>query len=342
MRYRGFRSQITNHKLQIGERGYILITLMLFVALLSIAALAVLPQLKQQVLRDRENEMRHRGTAYMRAIQRYYKKNGRYPARIEELENTNNIRYIRKRYKDPMAVDPETHKEKDFKLLRMGDKELNVLGTGGMGIGGIGGGIGIGGLGGGQMPGQLPGVGTAPGQGPGQMAGQFGAGIQTALNRQTGGMSQTVQQGDDSGTANPAGSNAGDTSENNPSNQVTTTQPNSGPLGANSAGGKNPLVLGGGPILGVTSTNKDKSIREFGEKIKHYNEWLFVYDPGTDRGGLISGPVVPNAPVGGGMGTPAGTMATQSQGGASGIQPQKSPLQQGPPTQQPQEPPEEQ
>ena len=331
------RAKLQNYKitkLRNPQSGYILITLMLFVALLSIAALAILPQMKQQILRDREDEMRHRGTAYMRAIQRYYKKSGRYPARIEELENTNNIRYIRKRYKDPMAVDPETHKEKDFKLLRMGDKELNVLGTGGMGIGG---------LGGGQVPGQFPGVGPAPGQGPGQMVSQFGTGMQNAFNRQPGATPQTtgVQAGDDSGTANPAAGEASDASESNPSNQVTGTRPNSGPLGANPAGGNNPLVLGGGPILGVTSTNKDKSIREFGEKIKHYNEWLFVYDPSADRGGLISGPVVPNAPVGGGMGTPAGTMATQSQGGASGNQPQRSPLQQGPPAQQ-QQPPEEQ
>ena len=331
------RSKLPNYSIaqfpNPGERGYILITLMLFVALLAIAALAILPQMKQQILRDREDEMRHRGTAYMRAIQRYYKKNGRYPARIEDLENTNNIRYIRKRYKDPMAVDPETHKEKDFKLLRMGDKELNVLGTGGMGIGG---------LGGGQMPGQFPGVGPAPGQGPGQMVSQFGTGIQNALNRQPGAMSQTagVQAGDD-GSSNAAGANADDASESNPSNQITKSQPNSGPLGANPAGGNNPLTLGGGPILGVTSTNKEKSIREFGEKIKHYNEWLFVYEPTGDRGGLIYGPVVPGAPVGG-MGTPAGTMATQSQGGASSNQPQRAPLQQGPPAQQQQEPPEEQ
>src|SRR5512143_312620 len=104
-------------KLQNRERGYILITLMLFVALLSIAALAVLPEIKQRIRRDREEELQHRGTAYMRAIQHFYKKNGRYPARIEDLEKTNNIRFLRKRYKDPITG-------KDFKLLHMGDKEL--------------------------------------------------------------------------------------------------------------------------------------------------------------------------------------------------------------------------
>ena len=56
-----------------------LITLMLAIALITIALLAVLPDLKQQIKRDREDELRHRGTSYMRAIQHFYKKFGRYP-----------------------------------------------------------------------------------------------------------------------------------------------------------------------------------------------------------------------------------------------------------------------
>ena len=83
-----------------------MITLMLALALITIALLAVLPDIHQQIQRDREEEMRHRGTAYMRAIQHFYKKFGRYPTRIEELENTNNLRFLRKRYKDPLNVDP--------------------------------------------------------------------------------------------------------------------------------------------------------------------------------------------------------------------------------------------
>ena len=268
----------------------------------------------------------------MRAIQRYYKKNNRYPARIEELENTNNIRFLRKRYKDPMSVDPETHKETDFKLLRMGDKELSVLGTGGIGPGLAGG-----------LPGRFPGVGPTPPQGPGQggLPGQIG-GMQTAFNRQPGGISQTggVQSGGDNTTPSDSDTGTGDPNQANTANKVSPGTSAGGPLGANPAGGNNPLTLGGGPILGVTSTNKDKSIREFGDKIKHYNEWLFVYDPTADRGGLIQGPVVPNSMGGGGMGMPAGTMANQSQGGASSSQPSKAPQPQPPANQQ--EPPEEQ
>src|SRR3979411_3413160 len=128
MRHRGLRSaklQITNHKSQMSQRGYMLITLMLALALITIGLLTVLPEIGQQIRRDREEEMRHRGTAYMRAVQHFYKKFGRYPMRVEELENTNNLRFLRKRYKDPINKDPATGQEKDFKLLRQTDITLN-------------------------------------------------------------------------------------------------------------------------------------------------------------------------------------------------------------------------
>ena len=155
---RSVKSQITNRKLQMrGQRGYMLVTLMLMFTLLAIAALAVLPEVHQQWRRDREIELQHRGTMYMRAIQHYYRKLGRYPNSIDDLENSNHIRYLRKRYKDPMAWDPETHKEKDFKLLHMQDVMLNN----GPGLGGI------------------PGIGGAPTPGgPGGNPSAFGGGNQ--------------------------------------------------------------------------------------------------------------------------------------------------------------------
>ena len=97
-----------------GERGYILLTLLLFVALLVIAAAAIVPTIEFQVKRDREEEMIHRGVQYSRAIRRFVKKFGRYPIRLEDLENTNNVRCLRRRYKDPINGQ-------DFRLLHMGE-----------------------------------------------------------------------------------------------------------------------------------------------------------------------------------------------------------------------------
>jgi len=97
-----------------GEAGYLLITLMLFVTLLVIAATAVLADLKRQMERDREEEMIHRGVQYTRAIRRYYRKMGTYPTTLDQLEKTPGNRFLRKRYKDPVTGQ-------DFKLLHIQD-----------------------------------------------------------------------------------------------------------------------------------------------------------------------------------------------------------------------------
>src|SRR6202034_2615951 len=100
------------------QRGYILITLILFVALVAIAAVVMAPEFVHQMKRDREQELIHRGVQYSRAMKHFVKKFGRYPTRIEELENTNQVRFLRRRYKDPITG-------KDFKILHMGDVQMS-------------------------------------------------------------------------------------------------------------------------------------------------------------------------------------------------------------------------
>ena len=297
-----------------------LITLMLMVALASLALLAVLPDMKQQIRRDQEEEMCHRGTQYMRAIQHFYKKFGRYPTRIEELENTNNLRFLRKRYKDPLAHDQQG-KDRDFKLLHMQDVSLNNGPT----------------LGG--MPGQMPGLGQTPGlgQNPGGTPSLGGAGTAQQI------LNQVQQQGS---TVTAQGKDDEDESDSpNPQGNAQPTSGPSGPSGFNTGGttgsGSNNTVFGGGPILGVGSTSKAKTIREYNKK-NHYNDWIFIYDPTSDTGGLLVGPwqtpqatsVMPGA-------TPAGQLtpgAQQPQGfgqsfggqsqGMQSPQPQQNPQQQ--------------
>jgi type II secretory pathway pseudopilin PulG len=87
------------------DSGYMLLVLMLAVAVLTITMLGVARNYRRSILRDREVEMIHRGDQYERAVKRFYKKNGRYPTSIEQLEDNNKIRYLRKRYKDPMSPD---------------------------------------------------------------------------------------------------------------------------------------------------------------------------------------------------------------------------------------------
>jgi len=220
-------------KVHRNERGYILLTLLLAVTLLIIGMAAVLPEITFQVKRDREEEMIHRGVQYSRAIRRYVKKFGRYPTRIEELENTNNLRFIRKRYKDPITG-------KDFKLLHVGEVQLT------------------------------PGSGLA------------GAMPATAM---PGGLGQPQQAANQ--PAQPATPDANQANGESQPDQVKSDQSQS--EGSDSLTGK---VFGGGPIVGVASTSKAETIREFNHK-KHYNQWQFIYDPSSDRGGLLNTPAQP-------------------------------------------------
>ena len=96
------------------ERGYVLLTLLLFVSILIIGAAVIAPSLAFQIRRDREEELVHRGVQYTRAVRSYAKRTGRYPVRTEELLGGPEGRYIRKLYKDPMTGG-------EFKLLHLGD-----------------------------------------------------------------------------------------------------------------------------------------------------------------------------------------------------------------------------
>jgi hypothetical protein len=141
------RKAIAPIKIRKREQGYVLLTILLWVSLLSIAVVGDLELLKyyhQQIVRDQEEELVHRGVEYERAIRKYYRKFGSYPATIEMLEDSNHMRFLRKRYKDPVTG-------KDFKILH----QMDVMMAFGNAIGG-------GGIAGGQNLGQPVGSMNAP------------------------------------------------------------------------------------------------------------------------------------------------------------------------------------
>lgn len=111
------------------QSGYLLLVLLLSITLLSIAAAAAAPSIANQIKRDREDELIHRGKQYAEAVKRYYTKFHRYPANIDQLVDTNGIRFLRKRY-----VDPITGKD-DWKLVHQGEAMIkNFQFTAGPGI----------------------------------------------------------------------------------------------------------------------------------------------------------------------------------------------------------------
>lgn len=264
------------------EGGYILITLMLFVSLLVIASLVALQELKFEVRRDREEELVHRGVQYARGIKRYYKKFGTYPSTLEALENTQNMRFLRKRYKDPVT-------NQDFKILRMTDVRTMV------GTTGLPGAQGLQGLAGGLNSPLGANSATAQAQIAAMAVTQAALGANNA-NPFTNSSSDN-SNGQNSGSGNSAGGGNSPTDPNSPN---SANNPGSGQPGSNS---NSPFVsangqstgnsFGGAPIVGVASTSKKETIRVFAKK-NHYNDWQFIYDPNSDRGGLLNSPVQPN------------------------------------------------
>jgi type II secretory pathway pseudopilin PulG len=266
-------------------------------SLLIIFAAAIVPSITFDIKRDREEEMIHRGVQYSRAIRAYYKKFGRYPTKIEDLESTNNLRFLRKRYKDPLNC--KNSKCADFKLLHFGEVQLSLSGISGA-----------------TIPGATP-VGTTGGFNNGPTS--------------SGGFSQPSTSGGNSGFGMNSTSSFGQnpTSGNPQPGSLTSssdTGTNSSGTGSTSSG-NNPTGSGqiiGGPIVGVASIVPDKTIREFNHKNK-YKDWVFVYDPAQDRGYLITTPYQPqlqglgqqgttnpNGQSGSGFGTSTSPSGTQN------------------------------
>lgn len=96
------------------QKGYVLLALLLVVALLMIGMAVAAQSLAFQIKRDREEELVHRGVQYSRAIRRYAKQTGMFPAHLEDLRDLGGQRFIRKLYKDPIT-------KKDFQVVYEAD-----------------------------------------------------------------------------------------------------------------------------------------------------------------------------------------------------------------------------
>ncbi len=225
------------------------LVILLMMALLVIALMVEAPAIATQIKREREEEMMHRGQQYARAIKRYFKKTGRYPSRIEDLENTNGIRFLRQRYTDPI-----TGKD-DWRLIHLGEAKIvpKSFTQGGV-TGGIPGGV----------PGGVPGglTGGIP------LGSQMGVPGATSGARPTGVAPVNPIGAFQQGAGTPLGATPGS------------------PLGTPATAFGSGPVLGGGAIIGVSSSSEKESLKEMDGK-NHYKDWEFVYDPRFDPGAAM-------------------------------------------------------
>jgi len=271
------------------QDGYILIVMLLFLALMAIGLTVMAPALAQRVRREREIELIHRGRQYARAIRLFYRKFGRYPGRLEELENTNNIRFLRKRFKDPMTPSGQ------WRLIHYGEAQLaQSTVTPVLPGAATPGSPGFGGSSSSSSPfastfssssqpgtGQAGTVGTSGGSSP--FANTFSGSSQPGSGQASMTSSQTAATPDQSGTtpgqtgttpSASADSSQSSQSGGQPGQPGTPTSQLSAPLGTGP-------TFGGGPVVGVASTSKKESIKIWNKKT-HYNEWEFVFDPSLD------------------------------------------------------------
>ena len=85
------------------ERGFAMLLVFALAASASLLLYMQVPRIAFEAQRNQEQLLIERGEEYKRAIQLFVRKEGRYPATLDELENLNNRRYLRRRYADPFT-----------------------------------------------------------------------------------------------------------------------------------------------------------------------------------------------------------------------------------------------
>ena len=304
------------------DAGFSLAALIFFAAAASILAAAAVPAYQMQAKREREKELIFRGEEYTRAIQKYQRKFGVYPASIDQLVQTNGLRFLRRVYKDPITG-------KDFRLIRVnpdgslsGSKgfQRNVNNPQPL-------------FGNTQSFGQQqPGLQSQPGMQQQQLGMQQ---QQPGMQQQQPGMQQQLgpqaQQPGESGFSSgpqqlqqfsqPFGQPQGQSSGLSSFTAIGT----SGFSAIGTAGG---TPVAGGGLIGVASDSDDTSVMVYNQRQK-YSEWEFVaifnqYGTGPQRG---------QQPQPGGQspaGQPANPFAGSPAASPFGAQPGASPFGPGP------------
>ncbi len=280
------------------------------VLLLTIALAIAAPKIAESIRRDKEEETIHRGKQYARAIHMYYAKYNRYPNSIDQLMKTDNVRFLRKRYKDPM-----TGKD-DWRIIHLGEATVPAMGLFGQqvqmqqnGITPTGTTNGAGGVSNNSFgsSSSFGASGSSPGGGSsafgssgssfgnnnsssfGSSSSSFGSsgsgfgnsGSSTATTQTTGGTDSGSGTTSSSGIGFGSSTGSGFGSSPGIGGTVTTggtgtTNP-TGTTGSSGAFGTPGATFGGAPIMGVGLLSKKESIKVF-RKQTHYNKWEFVYD----------------------------------------------------------------
>lgn len=252
------------------EDGFILLWVLFLAVLLLIALAVAAPRVTVSIRRDKELELIHRGQQYQRAIQLYYRRFGTYPTSIKQLLDTNNVRFLRQQYKDPL-----TGKD-DWRIIHLGQAKVPPMGFFGKPLTGLNGPTSIG----------TPVTGTAgtPASGMSDFGSSFGA-SPDASGFGSPGLSAPAPTGvgSNSPTATPGSSTTSvDSSGNSKTDSAGFSTGNTGKDAAGFSTQESDNSIGGGPIVGVGVAVPKPSLIAY-KKQTHYNQWEFVYFPIEDQ-----------------------------------------------------------
>lgn len=311
------------------QRGFLLLGVLFMLLLILIALAIAAPKMAESIRRDKEVETVHRGQQYARAIQVFYAATGNYPNSMDQLMKTNNQRFLRKRYLDPM-----TGKD-DWRIIHLGEAKVPPMGlfgqtvqgagltsgitngsngtgaTPGTGVGGSSSGFGASGSSFGSSGSAFGGSGsgsnstgsafgssasTSPfGGTSGSAFGSSGSSASPTGGTDTGSSSSGFGSSSTSpGSSSGFGSSPGIGGATSTGANGTTGGNGTGTTGSSTAFGSPGATFGGAPIVGVGLLSKKTSILIY-RKQTHYNQWEFVFDPtqnvaaGAVGGGNISG-----------------------------------------------------
>ena len=232
------------------EEGFLLVAVVVMAAILLIYLAVAAPIVAKDLQRERELETVHRGQQYVRAIRVYYRKFNHYPTSIEQLDETNNIRFLRQHYLDPM-----TGKD-DWRIIHVGENQTKVTGFFGEPLAGL----------------DAGGLGSAAGMASGT-SGTTGTTGTTGGTTPSNPFSALWGGSDNSSTGSGAGTSSGNGTTGGGTGGGTTGSSGVKSTDATDFGGS-----GGGPIMGVSSQSPRQSILIVHKK-SSYNTWEFIYDP---------------------------------------------------------------
>ncbi len=94
--------------------GFVLLALLFGASAILVMLARSLPRDAMRAQRTREEVLIYRGEQYKRAIQLYFRAHKKYPEDLDDLEDTDGVRYLRRRYKDPLTGEDE------WRVIHMG------------------------------------------------------------------------------------------------------------------------------------------------------------------------------------------------------------------------------